>query len=676
MKNEEILNTDILRARIAEVEYGKSGKITVEQIRKIIIEESGQAPSGEITVYRSADIKEISNLKISNKDSGFDGTVIHFYDPRKGINQSYTITRGSEGSEDNGEGDPLDWIYNGLGIFEGKIKNQYEHASRFDTIVTLKINEKIKEDIRTRNENGEQNKPSELKKIGIGHSLGGNLIQMLQLMSGSFVKVHAINDAPPSAYQLALVDIRFKRKLSKEFGINPSKDDQLYSIPPAELKKFTEEYYKEKGKNIHHLTAEEDMLFAARNIRGFLDLGTRNVIDTDPGFDGIKHVVDRISDKDLQVQVFLAPYAPAYQQNGLEGLIRAMTGYDKELLTLIDTIEQEWDQLKDGPDWRAITVKVPVGGPIAGINMEFPVFAIPEMPTELLMALNEFAKRLAEISVKLRALAEQLPTLLNIVGDLLPVLGEKIMSYVKEIQGHLNNILESIGEVAGLIAEDILSFDKPDYARYLVGLLKTAAVIKVETANIREKINKILESPLEIWEDIQKAVHAHGVSTVATALALEQNKSRRYEGGDMILMHSGEKIEVNLSSSVRVYQIGMDKYEQKADLLDRIKEAYYRDYIDDFQDRKQRLINEVHYMESNPHAFSYLLPTGNVEMRGISVHEQIRPLESSFMDTFEDMFNYYDKEREEGVELLRKMRSAIEQLFDEDKNISAIFDLR
>ncbi|WP_369814063.1 DUF6792 domain-containing protein [Geobacillus sp. PA-3] len=40
-------------------------------------------------VYRSDDFKK-------GKDFGFDGTIIHFYDEKQGINQKYTITRGSE----------------------------------------------------------------------------------------------------------------------------------------------------------------------------------------------------------------------------------------------------------------------------------------------------------------------------------------------------------------------------------------------------------------------------------------------------------------------------------------------------------------------------------------------------------------------------------------------------
>jgi hypothetical protein len=57
-------------------------------------------------VYHSDDFKNLNTT-----DSGFDGTVIHLYDEKKGINQKYTIARGSEMRESDTL-KPLDWEYN------------------------------------------------------------------------------------------------------------------------------------------------------------------------------------------------------------------------------------------------------------------------------------------------------------------------------------------------------------------------------------------------------------------------------------------------------------------------------------------------------------------------------------------------------------------------------------
>jgi hypothetical protein len=81
-----VLDTDLLRARIMALEYDH---LTEAEIRRIYIEETGKEPPAHIKVYHSDDFKE-------GQDFGFDGTIIHFYDEEQGINQKYTIARGSE----------------------------------------------------------------------------------------------------------------------------------------------------------------------------------------------------------------------------------------------------------------------------------------------------------------------------------------------------------------------------------------------------------------------------------------------------------------------------------------------------------------------------------------------------------------------------------------------------
>ncbi|PLR83451.1 hypothetical protein CVD25_14990 [Bacillus canaveralius] len=670
MSEKEILNTDILRARIAELEYGKSEKISVEGIRKIYIEETGMEPPGEITIYHSSDTQGIEELKSNGKDSGFDGTIIHFYNPAKNINRSYTITRGSETLEDGGKGHPHDWIYNGLGIFTGKINEQFADAKRFDMMVTQKITEKVEKETQE----------LRLQKSAIGHSLGGNLVQMLQLTTNSFDNVYALNDAPPSAYQLALVDSYFRFSLADKFNRDPENFDELYTIPPAELKSFAEEYYKEKGANIHHLTAQEDVLYGVSGVRGFLDLGDRTFVDTDPGFAGLRGTFANLSDKDLQVlQMFLATMAPYYQENGMDGLMRGLIGVDQEFYTLLDTIEAEWGKLMDGPDWSSVDVNiaVPAGGfPSRVVNVTVPL-PIPEFPTELVYALGQLGLRVEEIGKRLAKLSENLPALINMAAGVTLIIRYEIASYLNEIEGHIHNITKSIGSLGDLLIKDLFDPGIADYEKYVIGILDVAATIMQETANIKDKFKKIFDGSIEFIDGFGKAAEAHGVAHVASSLAAQDGK--RYVGNDMYrfkVTSEGQRIEVNLSSAVRIYQIGIDKYQDKADMLNKLKESYHRQYLDDFQTRKSRLIGAINDMEANPHSYRYLLPGGDVEMRGISVHESINPLDAIFTDTFEDAFHYFQAEQTKGIEQLRSIRSSIEKLFQEDKNISTIFDLR
>lgn len=294
MSNEELLNTDILRARVMDLEYENLTNKEVEsEIRRIYYEETGTKLTTNVTIYRSDDV--LKDHRKENIDSGFDGTVIHFQSEEEEINQSITITRGSElGEKDTWK--PIDWTYNLMGIFVGGTDNQFQDAKRFDDKVSSIIQDK-------------NNKVTNLDRYGYGHSLGGNNITLLQLIPDDdgdvrFKQVYAINDAAPTAYQLAAIDTNFRSKVKRQFKI--LHDEEIYNIPENELKAFAEEYYKNKidETTINHLTAEEDMLYGVSGVRGFLEIGDRNgFLDTDPRYAGIRELIDKIPDKDLRTVV-------------------------------------------------------------------------------------------------------------------------------------------------------------------------------------------------------------------------------------------------------------------------------------------------------------------------------------------------------------------------------------
>ncbi len=673
VNNEELLNTNILRARIAELEYGKTEKISDEVIRRIYIEETGKELPVEITVYRSDDIKQLQDYRSQGKDSGFDGTVIHFYNPERGINQSYTITRGSEHAEDNGE--PLDWYYNGFGIFTGKVHNQYRDAEIFDDIVTMEINNKVSHDMKNHLSNGESIPQVDLRKYGIGHSLGGNLIQMLHLTNPAFESVYAINDAAPSAYQLALIDREFRFSIASHFNIDPNDDEQLYAIPPDQLKAFAEEYFKKSAGNIHHLTAEEDMLFGASGIRGFLDLGTREVINTDPDFEGLRTMLGNISDKDLRtLQMFLATVAPYYNEEGAKGLLKGMFGYDENIPVLIDNIQKEWNKFVFGPKWKFTGVDVNFDiFPLGSTNLKLPAL-VPNIPTELFSSVGKLRVHLLEMQGRLTALVGVIPSFIRILYATTGTLREDLVPHLEAIKGSAANILTAIGNLSKGAMEAVFKPDVPNMFNYLVDFINLAAIVKQEIANIKEELSNLWEGIKGWLGDLTKAVDAHGLNHVATALS---DDNKRYEGNDMIIStgsHS-QKVEVNLSSAVRIYQLGMDKYQDKKEVLNRLRNLYSQEYIHDFQQRTSRLMHSIHYMESNPRAFKYLLPSKNLEITGISVNEDIRPLDALLTDKFEEMFHDFDREIELGTKLINRIRSSIEQLFHEDQKISDIFDL-
>jgi hypothetical protein len=586
-------------------------------------------------------------------DSGFDGTVIHFYNPEKGINHSYTITRGSESEEDKKTGQPLDWIYNALGIYAGKTQGQYRDAKLFDDIVTKKINEKVETDL----ENKRLEKSGlTLKKSSIGHSLGGNLAQMLQLMNNSFGNTNVINDASPSAYQLAFIDRDFSRAIRKEFGINSYDMDQIYTIHPDKLKTFAENYYKEKGINIHHLTNEEDMLFAASRIRGFLNLGDRTILDSDPHFEGIHDRLEKLSDEDLHaMQMFLVKHAPAYQEGGYNGFIKSVTGID---LVFFEEFRNSFENINILEDPKGFI----------------------DSTKKMVTLLDDLAVNLKNIAAQLPNLMKNLPVLLSILTDLT---SEEIARIVDEVKGMQEDIASILQMIESL--NDIATFKELIFGNF-IGYLEEIKNIKDIFNTINSEIQQFFgrfDAVKKIIEDglmeFGGAVEGHSLTQVANALA---KNGRRYDPntGDMLLSKNGgdgEKIEVNLSSAVRIYQKGMDTYGQKKDVINKFKMAYEQNYIEDFDQRKKTLLNRIYDMESNPRSYQYLLSSrGNCELTSITVHEQITPLSALFKENFELATIQFEEEYTKGTELLSRIRSSIEEMFDQEKNISAIFDLK
>ncbi|MFY0761254.1 DUF6792 domain-containing protein [Metabacillus dongyingensis] len=647
MQNEEVLNSDILRVRLTELEYGGEKNFTVEEVRKIIIEETGESPPRNIEILSTDSLKEFKELKNEGKDSGFDGTAIHFYDAEKGINQTYVITRGSENGErlDNEEkGGPLDWIYNSLGIYAGKESNQYREAKLFDSLVSKEVEKNIKlNHIEIEN-----------KKYGLGHSLGGNLIQMISIMNGSFEKVYAFNDAPPSAYQLAFIDISFRRQLFLRFDLNPNSFDEIYAIPPAELKAFAENHYRESNQNIHHLTNEEDMLFAASDLRGFLDLGSRTVLDSDPDFVSIRDRIGNLSDEDLyEMQKFLVKYAPAYKAGGYNGLIKAMTGVDLVLL----------QELKDTLTNISITDN-PVGG--------------AEAVWETVKKLDEIAVNLKDFALQLPQLIKNLPVLLSIFTDLTSGEIDLIVDELKGMEKDVKEIQSLIASLADLTAMDgLLTLNPIEFVQKLFTIKDLFEAIDAKINQLFGRFDTIKAIIKEAKMEFGEAVEGHSLQQVSNALA---KKGRRYEGGSLFIFKvagNGQKIEVNLSSAVRIYQSGMDSYDDQEAALRRYQRAFEAVFFEDYERRKGDLLSKIHDMESNPRSYRKLLAIGSeYEVKSIHVHEQIKALPAAFSDRLHETVLHFQDQFDKGRKLISSIKTSIEKMFQEEKDIASIFDLR
>ncbi|WP_339145560.1 MULTISPECIES: DUF6792 domain-containing protein [unclassified Sutcliffiella] len=677
MDKTEVLHSEILIARIVELEYKD---LTIENIRRTYIEETGKEPPGEITLYHSDDLPK----SVRDYDSGFDGTVIHFMDLKSGLNESYTITRGSEMGENNGDGPMSDWLYNLFGIFGGKVQNQFQDARYFEKYVSDEMNKIVEKEHDHLKKQGKDIN-IELTKYGIGHSLGGNLIQTLQILDVPFDRVLAINDAPPNAYQLAGLDIDFQESIFLKFNIHSRKFDDIYKLDPIKLKEFAEEYYHVPGQSIHHITIKEEILYSVIGFRGFLDLGSREVLNTYPHTDGIEKNMSNVSDENLLgIQQFVIKHAPAYEKAGIDGLMGSMFGIDQQLFTTINKIKQDWKKIFEPPKWKRGAVPMTFGVIGFGsftVDMPF-AYPVKEFPSEFFSNQKEFISRALEIKAKLQELTEVLPSLFALVGEISSDLMKMIQVHVEEMLGSIKRMIEAIGsaaiDIGKNLVKDTFTHNLSQHENILT-VIELAATMEQEGRNIQNSYQAIIDDTKGFVGEFGDAAHAHGMEHVVNSL--NQVEGRRYEGTDMVRYKNatdGRTIEVNLSSAVRIYQLGLDKCMEKEEALTSWRRLYYTEYVDDLEFRKQRVMNAIHQMEANPNNYRYLLPVSNsyVKVTKINVHEFIRPLDPMFQDSFEGMYHYLREEIEKSKAMIGRVRKSIEELFEEDQSISKMFELR
>ncbi|ARP41498.1 hypothetical protein GTHT12_03573 [Geobacillus thermodenitrificans] len=640
MPQKLVLDTDLLRARIMALEYDH---LTEAEIRRIYMEETGKEPPDYIKVYHSDDFKK-------GRDFGFDGTIVHFYDEKQGINQKYTITRGSEEHE-NDTWKPHDWAYNMFGILAGQSDRQYRYALRFDKIVTKKIQEELKRKRAT----------IPLETIGMGHSLGGNLSQMLQLIEKRFDHVYVINDdAPPSVYQLSYLDEDFSYDLVETFNLKDKDFNAIYSLPPAELKAFAEEYYKKHvdEHSIHHLTAEEDLLYAVSGVRGFIDIGSRDWINTNDQFTSLKGLIEKIPDQDVKaIQLYFSQYADVYNEKGLDGVVQAMTGVDLEWiesLTQYDVGDYVWN--------------------------------MPDIVEKVSDMFKDMREKIPELLKHIKILQRHKEAILQAFVDSGFLTMEQKEAISQEVK-HIEQDVKKLDQILSDVRNNAVWFMALGGLSSGIALFVVFKQIKHYVTDILARLQTINRHMADVREAAVTSVDAHSLHKVINTLA--RAKGREYDKqGNMILVgwieteKGTKKIRLNISSAVRLYQKGLRITEEKEAVLRQIKWLYIQEYVEDFEGRKRQLIRKIEDMEQNPSAYQHLLGSFSYDaqqvyvLRRIDVHESIPTMDPSIPDAFEGMFASYEQEIAKGRELIANIKQAFEQFFEKDKQLANLFDLR
>lgn len=607
-----------VQVRLMKMEYSSLSK---EDIRTVYLEETGQELPFDVTLYESEQF-------IDEKEAaGFNGTVIHI-ENEQGVNEAYTIARGTE---DFGDDDwhATDWSYNVMGIFVGQSNKQYDAVKNFDTYVTKEI---------------EKSTGSKPQKFGLGHSLGGNLITLLQLTSGDFNQVNTVNAAPPSFYQLTNIDSHFKEEVATEFNVDPSNLEELYNLDQEDFQEYAEEYYETKGEDIVHLTSEQDIMTALFGLRGFFNVGEKaDTVDAYPGENvkSLKKLFDEIPDEFAKdVQIYLAEnYSDVYSEEGFEGLFKELTGVDTQL---IDWIKNQGEDIS---------------------NTELIKYGLESIDGAI--------EKLPEANRLLEGLSDDLPAVLDTLVEQ-NYLTEKESDIVHDeymnIVSHMQHIEETIEQFPSNNPFKNISMIKDLYN---------------DVKEVLDSVDTIDENTSDLQEQLKKGVDAHFLKMVIEGLGAEIDIS--YENSDMILTKNadGKEIHLNISSAMRMYNEGLSILENKEEVLSEIESKYKSEYVQDYEDREGRVMKKIRDMEESPHSYQDLMgdfprdAKVHHQVSKIDVHEDIPEYPENLENIFEGAITYIQGVIKKEKNLLENIKESIEELFDEDERISrAIFGER
>ncbi|PAE87493.1 DUF6792 domain-containing protein, partial [Shouchella clausii] len=325
MANDELLIKDEVWLRITQLEYkmkqGMSKEAFEKEVRRIYIEEMGEELPADMKVYSS---NESNNL-----ESDYDG-AIYFEDEEKSINQLYVISQGSN--------DPGDWLYNAIGLFQGKDASQAIDADTFVDEAKKAFNVSDKE----------------VLTVGLGHSLANNNNLTAQVLNESFDKVYGVNGAQINAYQLYNIDDHFYREVNQNFNLLRTDKNAIYTLPPDKLEQFAVEYIEEKidTSSIHQLRSSNDPLYALmENTRGFVTVPVeaKEGMVTNKNYAGLSPLLANLPDEEIaKWQAIFMPAADAYMDNGVDGaldVLEEMTGLKRTVFDDFNELQADLQQL-------------------------------------------------------------------------------------------------------------------------------------------------------------------------------------------------------------------------------------------------------------------------------------------------------------------------------------------
>ncbi|MED2976453.1 hypothetical protein P4284_06965 [Bacillus swezeyi] len=637
MGSKNIFENENVKLRLIDLEYSykkkfassnpaevKKAKEEFESdIRRIYKEETNKDLTQSIEIYTSKDLVK------QNKESGYDGTAIHIVDKKHKVDQLHII---SEGSADN-----KDWSYNFFGLFLGMDDNQYKATKEF-----------------TRSAKKKAGNEENLQTFALGHSLANNNQVMVQLIDGEYDEVYGVNGAQISIDHLLKADKHLRYTMLEKFKVDKFK--QLLNIPKSKLNKAIIKYYNDKGviANITQRVSKDDPLYGVSSRGDFITFGDVRMTDTNPNIKGLRSVIDHIPDEDVRkLKRYFQKYAADYQKGGIQGFAMSAIGADMDFLNDLMNEEGTVQQI-------AYCAQNPIrlSNMIGALDQKLPKF-------------KEFLKKVKDYS---GPILDQLEAN-GYIDETKKKTIQKDIDEVDRLTGKLDVLYEKIKFLVDWKTV-VFTLSNRQLSQSLINNLIAFYATCTELGKALGKLDQDTKDLLSLIGE------GHGLTPMLNALS--KKKGINYQGGDLYFSKKGKdgkEIKVNLSSAVRIYQVGMAAISKIEDEIDRYQRVFHHEIHDHFANQKAALTKAIHDMEANPSQYQYDLQFKlasdiagfGSKLDKISVNESFH---TAALPECDGVISELKKQTSDKKRFVKDIRSSIEKLCDEDKQISALFDFK
>ncbi|KAA0836771.1 DUF6792 domain-containing protein [Bacillus sp. GM2] len=638
MRNKNLFENENVKLRLINLEYSykerfasentnevkKAKEDFVADVRRIYKEETNKELPKNIKIYTSKEI--LQNKDSSVKRSGYDGTAIYIQDKTHDTNQLQIISQGSADNED--------WVYNFSGLFLGMDDSQYKATKEF-TIETKKKTQDVKS----------------LNTYAMGHSLANNNQVLVQLVDGEFDEVYGVNGAQISVDHILKADYKLTNYLKRKFSTI-----KISEIPKNDLKKAIIKYYNDKGvtANITQRISSDDPLYGVSGKADFITFGDMKMTNTHPDIKGFRSVIDHIPDEDVsKLKGYFQKYAADYRKGGIQGFTMEAIGVDMDFLNGIMNEEGTAQQI-------AYCLKHPA--------------RLLNMVGALDKKLPEFKAFFAKVKAYSGPVLNQLEAN-GYIDEAKKKTIQKDIAEVERLTGRLDVLYE---EIKFLVDWKTVIFTLNN-RQLSQSLMKNLIEFYSTYKALEEALGKLDQDTKDLLNLIGEG---HSITPLLNALS--KKKGISYKGGDIYFSKKGKdgkEIKVNLSSAIRIYQAGMAAISKIEAEIERYQRIFHHEIHDHFAIKKSELTKAIHDMEANPSRYQFdiqfKLASGfagsNGKLNKIVVHDSYH---TAPLPQCDGVVSELKKQTSSKKKFVKSIRASIEKLFDEDEQISALFDFK